>query len=159
MQAKSCIPAAVVAIAVLAGSVELGNGWSIAGPAQAKDFYTRKRINGVWVRGHFPRREAAAGKAKPREAAIVPAVVKVPDRSAPPVAFAIGQNDYMQRLQRALEARAKNMTTDGAPVPVPKVKRVSYDFETMLKTTVYVDGSSLEKPFDAEATGQIATAP
>jgi hypothetical protein len=32
--------------------------------AEARDYYTRKRVNGRWITGHFPRQPSASGRSK-----------------------------------------------------------------------------------------------
>jgi hypothetical protein len=60
--------------------------------------------------------------------------------------------DYMQRLQRALEARARMIASERATLSPSRVRLVTYNFETSIKTIVYVDGSTRKEHFDPAAT-------
>lgn len=61
MRAVAYLQAAVVAAATLGGSPHFTAGLPVVGPnsAEAKEFYTRKRVNGRWITGHFAKRPAA----------------------------------------------------------------------------------------------------
>jgi hypothetical protein len=151
----------------------------IAGPAigsaQAKEFYTRKRVNGVWIKGHFKRKQPArqavaqkgdrADKAVQAERAKVayldPRVDRAPpfQRAAEARALAAAtlyvEDGSLVPLRRALEAKAKAMSAAAMPAAPRTVKTVTFDFATGLRTSIYDDGSVQEEPFDL-TTGSIS---
>jgi hypothetical protein len=134
---------AIVFSAVTLGCC-IGAGPSFLGvtPAEAKAFYTRKRVNGHWITGRFPKRHATAarpaleGKARPVPAPVVTSTAALPvaapltkspaldsrpePAAAPPVAAPaapIGSPTEEQRLQglrEALQARASRLVTTGS---------------------------------------------
>jgi hypothetical protein len=161
--------------ATLAGLV-LAVGMPTAVPsmssADAKEFYTRKRVNGVWIKGHFrrkkPRTAAAAqggSPTLPKKAAAVPVAVaylgSVDDlspafqRAAEARQQAMGFDpasslpdvDRLIPLRRALEAKARAMAAPALPVS-PRIRTVTFDFEVGVRTVTYDDGSIREEPFD-----------
>jgi hypothetical protein len=178
--------------------------------AEAKEFYTRKRVRGRWVTGHFGRWHSAAprrsGKRDDRLAAsdslqddLVPATPTLNPNSAaeqrtkvePILPAGAGQegtsaalsaaaplasDKRLARLQEALHAHARTLasTTEPAsgalpapgglngPQPAPaskEPKAVSFDFQSGVKTTVFVDDTKVEEPFDPAAMKGLAAAP
>ena len=59
-----------------------------AGPADAKDYYTKKRVNGRWINGRFPKRSAARTSSPEQDTGGAPRApasrtATVPVRAAP----------------------------------------------------------------------------
>ena len=87
MRMSLCVRAAVTAGIALAGymasSMACFDGVGVSS-AQAAGFYTRKRVNGVWIEGRFPksgqssRRAARPVKSAARTKAAAPAITEVP---------------------------------------------------------------------------------
>jgi hypothetical protein len=154
--------------------------------AQAGEFYTRKRVNGVWITGQFRRKHSAA-PAKASEVAKVEKATKTEKPVAQPpvkVSYLDPADDRKPAFQRAVEARQAMRQADGMPatedvvrllplqraleakarslatmLPPPRnVKTVTYDFDTGLRTSIYSDGTIAEEPFDS-ATGSISLLP
>src|SRR3954454_5420031 len=51
--------------------------------AEAKDYYTRKRINGHWVEGYFPKKNSRSTSAKPEvQPPLQPTAVPEPAKTA-----------------------------------------------------------------------------
>jgi len=98
MSVKTLVTIALVLVALSFG---LGLG-SLAVPAQAGEYYTRKRVNGVWMHGVFPRRHATRTAQLETKAPAMPAE-KPPQRVATSVASA--GDDLAPAFQRALQAR------------------------------------------------------
>jgi hypothetical protein len=144
--------------------------------AQAKDFYTRKRINGQWVTGKFyyrnrkPAGDEAAEQdeppvppVRPMAAATPEAMVSdtktaaVPEKSDFSRATAAAPEpavSYMDRLRVALEARAKEMQP---PVPVVP-ETIVIDSVSGIKTTFFSDGSIREELLEPTKTGSVIPA-
>jgi hypothetical protein len=135
--------------AVLASAVAFG-ACAVFGPealgvsaAEAKAYYTRKRVNGHWITGRFAKRHAAAaarhraGKA----AQIVTSTAALPAPSVskalpetksevarpeaavptapPPTATPPASDERLQGLREALQARAGRLVTTGSTGAVP----------------------------------------
>lgn len=78
------------------GPLAIDSGLSGIAPAQAKEYYTKKRVNGRWINGRFAKRGAVKAKVAARSA---------PVREAAPRAAAV-------RV-----AEAKTTSTAAAPTP------------------------------------------
>jgi hypothetical protein len=158
------------------------------GTAQAKEFYTRKRIRGRWVSGRFSKRYAAhrSGRrheteteAPPQRLAALPPRPQVgretwtePRPEAKSAEAAAPQEDRLAKLQRALEARARTIATASAAevtssvrsfeVPGwtrPEPRSVSFDFESGLKTTTFAGGLVVRESFDVSTLKGLAASP
>ncbi len=59
MHVRTCVRAAAVIGVAAFGSVVFGSVGGVPGlgKAQAAEFYTRKRVNGQWITGRFPKGE------------------------------------------------------------------------------------------------------
>jgi hypothetical protein len=138
--------------------------------AQAREFYTRKRVNGVWIKGHFRRQKpsngVAAQGASPttpkKEAAVAvaylgsvedlpPAFQRAAQARHQAIAFdptlSLSDVGRLIPLRQALEAKAREMVGTALPV-APRVKAITFDFESGMRTSIYEDGSVREEPFD-----------
>jgi hypothetical protein len=143
MQLRTCVKAAIFVAAGCAAlfaysAVDLG--FIGLSPAEAKPYYTKKRVNGVWITGRFPKRQAtekaerqdkkaAAPVRKARPAASVTTTASItaprePRRGATsaPGAGAAGAvplvaDERLLKLQEALRARASTLTTGIVPEP------------------------------------------
>jgi hypothetical protein len=163
MRAKICIQAAFVAAILGAGPGDPFPALVGIGSAEAKDYYTRKRVNGRWVTGRFPKRSTEAAKAPadtPRTGmaesapAPLPAAAALPQEApAPAGAPSLQDETRLLPLQRALEQRARSMATS-EPRIGPNIKSVTYDFDKGRKTITFLDGTVTEEPLDPVATGQ-----
>lgn len=83
MRMRLCVRAAVTAGIALGGylaSSAITFETVGFGPAEAAQFYTRKRVNGVWIEGRFPKaeRSSRARSSKGSRTASVPRVTQVP---------------------------------------------------------------------------------
>ena len=101
------------------------------------------------------------------------------DRAAAPSAAAapLTSDERLLRLQEALHARARSLAANGQSVsaapsvqaslskpqlspPSPEPKSVFFDFRSGVKTTVLMDETRIEEPFDAgQAKGLAAARP
>jgi pyruvate/2-oxoglutarate dehydrogenase complex dihydrolipoamide acyltransferase (E2) component len=171
MRGHFCVRAALI-VAFLGGGVPAA--YLFVGTADAKEYYTRKRVNGRWITGRFPKRSAEKPKiatsqapteaaeeapspapAKPAPATAAPA----PASPLPPtVVTAQSQDSRLAPLQKALEQRARSMATHETGA-TSKVRTVTYDFDKGRKTIIYLDGTITEEPLDPSATGQINARP
>jgi len=179
-------------------------------PAAAKEVYTRKRVRGRWITGHFtrkhstqhrrgieadarsgadPRIEAepvpapAAPKAHPapeqamKPETVLPVGLAPVDRTAAPLEAVapLTSDERLLRLQEALHARARSLAANGQSVsaapsvqaslskpqlspPSPEPKSVFFDFRSGVKTTVLMDETSVEEPFDPASMKGLASA-
>jgi hypothetical protein len=178
-------------------------------PAAAKEVYTRKRVRGRWITGHFTRKhsaqhrrgaeaEARSGADRRIEAEPVPAppapkphpapeqamkpetvlpvgMAQVDRAAAPSGAAALTSDERLLRLQEALHARARSLAAKGQSVstapsvqaslskpqlspPSPEPKSVFFDFQSGVKTTVLMDETSVEEPFDPASMKGLASA-
>jgi hypothetical protein len=182
MRSRIYLGAAAVAVAAFGGLLEPSPDRSLGvRSAQAKDYYTRKRVNGRWITGRFPKNSAGVKRPPKPEvlrfsAAPQPdspprsAETPVPARQASeafspaagpePLAPPPG-NGPLLRLRAALESYARTLATGILPVPAtdegatapvqPKPTAVSFDLQTGVKRTTFSDGSVLEEEFDIEA--------
>ena len=151
--------------------------------AEARDYYTRKRVNGVWITGHFQRKRALPTDKLQANASVAPGPVPQPstpsslargeDRSppfqhaveapSPGIAdeFAVSppQEPRLLPLQRALEARAKVIATseNNGAMRGRAVRSMTLDFESRTKIILFVDGSRAEEPFDPASPGALNT--
>jgi hypothetical protein len=115
MSVKTLVTTALVFVALAFG---LGLG-SLAVPAQAGEYYTRKRVNGVWMHGLFPRHhptrtaqgetKASAASAEKPPQRIVTSVASAGDELAPSFQRAL-------QARRALAASVAPAATMAAPV-------------------------------------------
>ena len=142
MHVRTCVRAAAVLGVAAFGSVVLGSVGAVpgVGDAHAAEFYTRKRVNGQWITGKFPKNEVDGQLAgtrsitRPRVAyARLPAepeIVQVlpPPRAAefavaPPVEadgsseIAESAGDRLTRLREALVARAGELAASVPTLP------------------------------------------
>jgi hypothetical protein len=114
--------------------------------AQAKDYYTRKRVNGQWITGKFfyRERERVADASAEIRSPIPPAR---PDVAESPEST----DDYMNRLRVALEARAKEMQSLLPAIP----ETIVIDGISGIKTTFFSDGSVREELLEPTRTGSV----
>ena len=144
--------------------------------AQAKDFYTRKRVNGQWVTGKFYYRDrmpadvAAAEPDEPPVPPIRPVAAAAPEAMVSDTkAAAVPEKadfyrataaapetavSYMDRLRVALEARARQMQPPVAVVP----ETIVIDSVSGIKTTFFSDGSIREELLEPTKTGSVIPA-
>ena len=145
--------------------------------AEAGDFYTRKRVNGVWITGQFPKKHVIRAKEARNQMVVAAAAAPSMPSSSPSTlgeeldrpplfqrafearraaltaepsgaspAISMPQEPRLLPLQRALEARAKSMSSGTLPPRTLKV--VTFNFETGVRTSVYEDGAIVEERFD-----------
>jgi hypothetical protein len=164
----------------------LASGLVIAGStnnADAKDYYTRKRVNGVWVTGRFERKRSVRTDKDPTSLSVTPSdSLPLPSPSSglataedrPPqfqlaaiearraaisagFGHALPQDPGLLPLRRALEERAKIMSTAAAgAVHVRAIRSLTLDFESRVRIIQFADGSRTEEPFDPAATGAVS---
>ncbi|HEX8164807.1 MAG TPA: hypothetical protein VF601_03355 [Beijerinckiaceae bacterium] len=171
-----------------------GAGWLVVAPsaldfgaAEAKDYYTRKRVNGVWITGRFQKRQA--GAAQPSRAAQPPSSSPEHRAARPPARFPASSlatpaapdvaamrppagDEGLLKLKAALEARASELAatagsgaasaaTGGAPSEgAPAEPRsVSFDFEARTRTTVFTNGLTVTESFDVAGIRPFASRP
>jgi hypothetical protein len=141
--------------------------------AHAREFYTRKRVNGVWIKGHFWKKkpskvvaaEQGSSPTAPKTVAAVPVEVaylgsvedlspayqRASEARQQAIAFdpplPLSDVSRLIPLRRALEAKARAMADTTLPVAL-RVKAVTFDFETSMRTITYDNGSVREEPFD-----------
>jgi hypothetical protein len=173
MLAKNILRAVLVTAIVSGGWVlPLPAPLGIA-PAAAKEYYTRKRVNGRWVTGRFPKRGAETARstsARARTAAVqaddvpVPPPAVRPLQAAAPAAAALVPGEpqageqHLVPLKQALEQRARSMVAQDA-APAPNVRSVTYDFAQGVKTVIYLDGTVSEEQLDPATTGRVDVRP
>ena len=149
--------------------------------AEARDYYTRKRVNGVWITGHFQRKRALQPEKLQSDASAAPensgpqpsttgALATEEDRP-PPFERAVATRNaiivpefhdpspaepHLLPLRRALEARAKIMAAPGASDAISDraIRVMTLDYERRIRTILFVDGTRAEEPFDPAATGR-----
>lgn len=152
--------AALLAVCTLYGAAEV----AFTAPAQASEYYTRKRVNGVWITGKFKRKAAlasATNSVKTSDPIVaLPAPVSPVRADAPalvnaPSADPPSPDDYMLRLRKGLEARALAMVTGAAPSP-RVVAHVVFDYLRRTKITTYSDGVRSEEILDPVTTGSVS---
>ncbi len=149
MRVISPMRGAAVAAAVFSGifsAAVIDSGTPGIASAEAKDYYTKKRVNGQWISGRFPKKSFAKVKttkktatrtaavqepAKPEPAPTPvpvagPAPMPEPPPTPAPVAqpaplAPLGDDARMKKLQEALKARAQNLLVSnvGEPRPAP----------------------------------------
>lgn len=145
--------------------------------AEERQFYTRKKVNGRWVTGHFP---VETG----RQFASLPPAVELPHGPVPPARpfdqspsaggperdlstasiSAIQDGPARTELLRAaLAARAHALAASDdatlqvpAPAPPPPLVRltpsvVTLDYRAGTRTTLFEDGAVVSERFDASA--------
>jgi hypothetical protein len=157
-----------------------------AGPADAKDYYTKKRVNGRWINGRFPKRSAARTSRPEQDTGGAPRVpasrtATVPAHATPagasgsptsltaPVAAgaaapAASDSERLDKLRHALQARVNALTTGSvAPPETPRPglepHSVSLDFQSGIKTTLFSDGTTVREPFDVPTLKSLAAPP
>ena len=175
LQVKTLVSLAIAGVTLC---VALPDAAEFTNSAQAGEFYTRKRVNGVWITGRFERKRPAKTNATQDETSPDVAIAK-PDVAAsyldavedypPPFQRALDAqraaivaeptplplNDgRLVPLQRALEAKAKAMAGGMQPA-VRSVRVVTFDLDRGLRTNIYNDGSVVEEAFDIP-TGSIS---
>jgi len=187
MRRNILLQVGLVAALVAGLRVDAADGLRLtgAGAADAKEYYTKKRVNGRWINGRFPKRSAAR-TSRPEEdtdgAPRVPAsrTATVPARAAPagastspisataPVAAgaaaaAGSDGERLDKLRQALQARVNALTTGSVappdaprPGPEPEPHSVSLDFQSGIKTTLFSDGTMVREPFDVPALKSLA---
>lgn len=170
----------VLATATLTGApAPVSGGFGIE-KAQARDTYSRKRINGRWVTGtfHYKHRSAGAAtdqktaEAKPAPAAVGTQVAAaggagvVTTGAASPAQepSATGSlSDYSRWLQREPGAPVSSLgeTPQAFFAPTREIKSVVIDYQSGIKTVFYADGGVWEQPVVAEPVmaGSIKTWP
>jgi hypothetical protein len=147
MRAISPVRGAAVAAAMLGGffgAAVIDSGVPGIASAEAKDYYTKKRVNGQWITGRFPKKSFAKSKpatrtaaktapvqdtAKPEPVSAPVAVVTPVQPPEPPAAQVpipqpaplapLGDDARMKKLQEALKARAQNLLVSNAAEPRP----------------------------------------
>jgi len=149
-----------------------------ADPVQAREYYTRKRVNGVWITGYFERKRPdrlQAGQSRPADrsadtATLPNSVESAADKDRPPfqraaevrpsvvdAAFAgvLPPEPGLIPLQRALETRARILATaeTGRTASARAIRSVTLDFERFTRTIQFADGSRTEEPFEPAMTG------
>lgn len=111
----SLVRSAAVAAGVLGGifgPFAIDSGLPGLAPAQAKEYYTKKRVNGRWVNGRFAKRSAPNAKVTvraPPARVTAPARVIAPPRVAAPPSAA----------GRVAEAKPSSAAATAPPVPAP----------------------------------------
>ena len=143
MRSRIVLGATAVAVAAFGGFFEgLPDRTLGVRSAEAKDYYTRKRVNGRWITGRFPKDSAGNSTGvkrpspkldvlrfsatppadpEPRPAQASPLARPAPDASssapAPePLAPPPGSEPLL-RLRAALESHARTLATGSLPVP------------------------------------------
>jgi hypothetical protein len=188
MRAKGYVQAAIVASLAYGcclTSPPLSAFVSGIGTAQAKGFYTRKRVHGRWVNGRFPKKHAQASGRRhagwtapePQQVASLPPQaprVERDTRSEPRQGeVTVPREERLVKLQRALEVRAQAIATAAAaevtsslrpiqtPIPNarPEPRWVSFDFESGLKTTTFSSGAVVRESFDIGTLKGLAAPP
>lgn len=163
MRTKICIQAAFVAAILGACPNDHFPGPFGIGPAEAKNYYTRKRVNGRWITGRFPKRSTNVAKVPARTAptavaqsapAPPPPAARPPQNPPVPVNSTLQERNRLMPLQRALEERARSMALR-EPWVTPNIRSVTYDFDQGRKTIIFLNGTVTEEPLDPIATGQI----
>ena len=174
MYVKTFVKSALIAATAVCG-LSMGGQPE---PAEAAEFYTRKRVNGVWITGQFPKKQRVRAKVAP-SAAVMAAVTTtgaLPSSASSGLAPAY---DLPPMFQRAMDARQVAAPAEPLPPNVPvlptqegrllplqralearaksmvggaplsrAVKVVTFNFETGVRTSIYNDGSIAEEPFD-----------
>jgi hypothetical protein len=137
------------------------------GVAEAKSYYTRKRINGVWVRGRFPKRSALnknqAATSKPAvhsSAASVPATtgslalapdgMAAPTLAAPATAAQPGASPHPAWLRSAAPAQP-SPTVQGGTIAQATATPGAFAPQTVLSSPVLPDARMPSSPAMAPA--------
>lgn len=140
------LSAAAFGACIISGPSELG-----ISSAEAKPYYTRKRVNGEWITGRFAKRHAPAKRkmaGRPARARSVTSTAALgrplpsedaptpeprPGNSNPALVVAASEtastaspppltsDERLLKLQEALQARANSLTTGGTGTPAPAV--------------------------------------
>lgn len=119
----------------------------LSSPAVAKEFWTKKRVNGRWVKGHFPKH---AGREKPSSS----------------------RHARQERERDGRETRAEEKQPD-APVTKPdavitgstgsvspaNVVSVTFDVKTQTKIVTFSDGKVVKRPFQLDGDFAEPTTP
>ena len=156
------------------------------GAAQAKGFYTRKRVNGRWVNGRFPKKHAQASGRRhagwsapePQQVASLPPQPPRVERDtrseSRQASVTAPREERLVKLQQALEVRAQAIATAAAAevtsslrpiqtqIPTaarPEPRWVSFDFESGLKTTTFSSGAVVRESFDIGTLKGLAAPP
>jgi hypothetical protein len=172
MWEKLGLSAVVVASTMFADAPSPGTVSIGLTSAQAKDYYTRKRVNGRWVVGKFARKPAlkdSAGVDHPippvRPGAIKAALIVAANSEIDTTATAIAATPetYLGRLRGALEVRADDLRWSLLTAPKkpsgkessepPTPDKIVIDLKEGIKTTFYSDGSVREEPIEPTQTG------
>jgi hypothetical protein len=134
MRATACLKALLIlALSSIAwiGPFPAASG---IGRTQAAEFYTRKRVNGKWITGRFPKRSAASSTvtAPSRKRVAAPAVTtaaasavpairagddaRAPGEPRPAVTAPLAEDERLLALQKALQARASTLAVSSPPL-------------------------------------------
>lgn len=146
------------------------------GPANAKAFYTRKRVNGQWIEGRFPKAGASRNASRSRGRAVARAAVpalplpprpeRKPDSQPAAAVTASLGDDRLSKLHSALQAKAQAIAAAPAEatrsLAIPSAATplsVTFDFESGMKITRYGGDVLVREPFDAPAMRALASPP
>ena len=123
-----CLAATICTDLPIYGNVGLSS------PAVAKDFWTRKRVNGRWIKGHFAKhdRETSSSRHKART-----------EREQE--AQAEAKSDVPSPVPRPLTA-----TGSIGPVRAGDVASITFDVKTQTKIITYSDGKVDTRPFQMD---------
>jgi hypothetical protein len=139
MRHRICLGATAVAVAALGGFFDsLPDRTFGVRSAEARDYYTRKRVNGRWVTGRFPKNSAGVRRPPPKpdvlrfSAAAPPPTqpssspAPAPASPAPDAPFSASApeplapppgNEPLLRLRAALESHARTLATGSLAAP------------------------------------------
>lgn len=205
MRLTTTLRASVVLAALATGSFGVADPANLVlgiAPAEAKAIYTRKRVRGRWVTGHFVRRhgrtprhnvkwedrltpsdldpDSSALTPNPNSGAeqgtnVEPTLPAGAASAALSAAAPLARDERLAKLQEALHAHARTLASNAEPasgaLPAPgglkyprsapaskEPRAVSFDFRSGVKTTVFVDDTKVEEPFDPAAMKGLAAA-
>jgi hypothetical protein len=200
VRTRFLLQTALVLAATLGGVPGLGtidSGALGITSAEARVF-TRKRVNGRWITGHFVSNRGSKAKTRSartsrskkyarlsEEREVTPPAPEPRPRSAknaepvlavavPAAAAIVTTDDRMQKLQEALQEKARviaRAVTGDSPVldsnlspqatgsvrpAAPEPRSVSFDFQSGVKTTVFSNGALVEEKFDVPSLKGLA---
>ena len=134
--------------------------------AEARDTYTRKRVNGRWITGVFHKQHAATTPAVAKAVPAAAATAAIASPAAPPPAAPVearqapaaepaatgSLTDYALWLQRSAPERQPGL--GDAPqaffAPLREIRSVVIDYQSGIRTTFYIDGGVTEQPLVGE---------